>query len=71
MSTPQQINKKQLPQSCYGACTHPPGLPPLKLQDALPAATADLMIGTFFFANRSCEFFMTKKPGQTKIVTLQ
>jgi hypothetical protein len=42
-----------------------------ELRDTLPAATADLAIGAFFFAKRSCEFSMTKKPGQTKIVTLQ
>jgi hypothetical protein len=28
MSAPQQIDKKQSPQSCYGACTYPPGWTP-------------------------------------------
>jgi hypothetical protein len=42
-----------------------------ELRDTLPAATADLTIGAFFFAKCSCEFSTSKKPGWTKIVTLQ
>jgi hypothetical protein len=47
------------------------GLSTPALQDTLPAATADLTIGAFFFAKRSCEFSTTRKPGRTKIVTIQ
>jgi hypothetical protein len=47
------------------------GLSTLALQDTLPAATANLTIGAFFFAKGSCKFSTTRKPGQTKIVTIQ
>jgi hypothetical protein len=53
---------------CMHAST---GVDTLELRDTLPAATADLTIGAFFFAKRSCEFSTTRKPGRTKIVTLQ
>jgi hypothetical protein len=47
------------------------GIGTLTLRDTLPATTADLTIGAFFFAKRSCEFSTTRKPGRTKIVTIQ
>jgi hypothetical protein len=53
---------------CMHAST---GVDTPELRDTLPAATADLTIGAFFFAKRSCEFSTTKRPGRTKIVTLQ
>jgi hypothetical protein len=53
---------------CMHAST---GVDTPELRDTLPAAIADLTIGAFFFAKRSCEFSTTKKPGRTKIVALR
>jgi hypothetical protein len=47
------------------------GIDTLELRDTLPAATADLTISAFFFAMRSCEFSTTRRPGRTKVVTIQ
>jgi hypothetical protein len=31
--------------------------------------TADLILGSYFFAMRACEFCITEKPGRTKRLT--
>lgn len=40
------------------------------LRDCAPAVVADLLIGAWFFAMRSCEFTHTPTPGRTKIINL-
>jgi hypothetical protein len=46
------------------------GAPASPLFDTAPATTADLAIGGFFFAVRSCEYSKAKQPGKTKIINL-
>jgi hypothetical protein len=40
------------------------------LHDTAPAVVADIVIGAFFFAMRSCEYSKPKLPGRTKCVNL-
>jgi hypothetical protein len=37
------------------------------LHDTAPAITADLVLGAFFFAMRSCEFSQTRLPGEDQV----
>ena len=45
------------------------GGPPTKV--TAQAQAADITIGAFFFAARSCEYTKTPKPGKTKLVTAE
>lgn len=60
----QRAITPRLLRTLFAACGgHDP-----TLRDTLHTHTADLIIGAFFFAMRSCEYLSTDTPGRTKIV---
>jgi hypothetical protein len=46
------------------------GAKTVALRDSAPSVTADLVLGSFFFACRACEYTKTKLPGKTKVIVL-
>ena len=42
----------------------------IALRDSAPSVTANLVLGSFFFACRACEYTKTKLPGRTKVIVL-
>jgi hypothetical protein len=46
------------------------GAQTIALRDSAPSVTADLVLGSYFFACRACEYTKTKLPGKTKVIVL-
>jgi hypothetical protein len=46
------------------------GAQTITLHDSAPSVTADLVLGSFFFACRACEYTKTTLPGKTKVIVL-
>ena len=66
MDPPKQVQKAITPKllKCLFQLA---GGPPTKV--TAQAQAADIIIGAFFFAARSCEYSKTPKPGKTKLIT--
>ncbi len=46
------------------------GADTVALMDSAPSVAADLVLGSFFFACRACEYTKTKTPGKTQVIAL-